>query len=41
MYARTIAALFLHLVRDGAIAPDFADDIVSGCCVAKPAGVSA
>ena len=41
MYARTITALFLHLVKDGAIAPDFADDIVAGSCVARPAGVSA
>ncbi len=39
MYARTISALFLHLVKDGAIAPDFADDIVSGSCIARPAGL--
>jgi NAD(P) transhydrogenase subunit alpha len=41
MYARTLTALFLHLVKDGAIAPDFDDDIVAGSVVARPAGAPA
>ncbi|MEO6461589.1 MAG: Re/Si-specific NAD(P)(+) transhydrogenase subunit alpha [Candidatus Eisenbacteria bacterium] len=41
MYARTITALFLHLVKDGALVPDFADDIVAQSCIARPAGLPA
>ena len=41
MYARTLMALFLHLVKDGVIAPDFDDDIVAGSVVARPAGAPA
>ena len=41
MYARTIAALFLHFVKDGALRPDFDDDIVQGSCVARPVGTPA
>ncbi len=36
MYSRTIAAFVLHLVKDGALAPDFADDIVRESCIARP-----
>jgi NAD(P) transhydrogenase subunit alpha len=36
MYARTALELFLHLLKDGALAPDFADDIVAGSCIARP-----
>lgn len=36
MYARTASALLLHLVKDGALSPDFADDIVAGSCIARP-----
>ena len=41
MYARTAMALLLHLVKDGAIAPDFDDDIVRESCIARPEGVRA
>jgi len=33
LLARNVANLLLHLVKDGAIAIDFADDITKGCCV--------
>lgn len=40
MYSRTIAALVLHLVKDGALAPDFTDDIVRDSCIARPGEAS-
>jgi NAD(P) transhydrogenase subunit alpha len=33
LLARNVANLLLHLVKDGSIAIDFADDITKGCCV--------
>jgi len=33
LYARNVANLLLHLVKDGAIALDFADEITKGACV--------
>jgi NAD(P) transhydrogenase subunit alpha len=33
LYARNVANLLLHLVKDGAIALDFTDDITKGACV--------
>jgi NAD(P) transhydrogenase subunit alpha len=33
LLARNVANLLLHLVKDGAIAIDFADEITKGCCV--------
>jgi len=33
LYARNVANLLLHLVKDGAIALDFEDEITKGCCV--------
>jgi H+-translocating NAD(P) transhydrogenase subunit alpha len=33
LYARNVANLLLHLVKDGAINPDFNDEITKGCCV--------
>jgi NAD(P) transhydrogenase subunit alpha len=33
LYARNVANLLLHLVKDGAINLDFADDITKGCCI--------
>jgi NAD(P) transhydrogenase subunit alpha len=33
LYARNVANLLLHLVKDGAIVLDFADEITKGCCV--------
>jgi NAD/NADP transhydrogenase alpha subunit len=40
MYSRTIAAFVLHLVKDGALAPDFTDDIVRDSCIARPGDAS-
>ncbi len=34
MYARNVASLLLHMVRDGALRVDLADEIVQGACVA-------
>jgi proton-translocating NAD(P)+ transhydrogenase subunit alpha len=33
LYARNVANLLLHLVKDGAINLDFEDEITKGCCV--------
>jgi NAD(P) transhydrogenase subunit alpha len=33
LYARNVANLLLHLVKDGAIVIDFEDEITKGCCV--------
>ncbi len=33
LYARNVANLLLHLVKDGAIVVDFEDEITRGCCV--------
>jgi H+-translocating NAD(P) transhydrogenase subunit alpha len=33
LYARNVANLLLHLVKDGAINLDFADEITKGCCI--------
>jgi NAD(P) transhydrogenase subunit alpha len=33
LYARNVANLLLHLVKDGAIKLDFEDEITKGCCV--------
>ncbi len=33
LYARNVANLLLHLVKDGAIVLDFDDEITRGCCV--------
>jgi NAD(P) transhydrogenase subunit alpha len=33
LYARNVANLLLHLVKDGAIVVDFEDEITKGCCV--------
>jgi NAD(P) transhydrogenase subunit alpha len=33
LYARNVANLLLHLVKDGAIVLDFDDEITKGCCV--------
>jgi H+-translocating NAD(P) transhydrogenase subunit alpha len=33
LYARNVANLLLHLVKDGAIVIDFDDEITKGCCV--------
>ncbi len=35
LYARNVAALLLLLTRDGTFAPDFTDDLVSGCCLLR------
>ena len=37
MLSRNLSALLLHLVKDGALVFDFADDITAGACVARPA----
>jgi len=34
MYARNVASLLLHMVKDGALVVDLQDEIVSGACVA-------
>ena len=36
MLSRNLSALLLHLVKDGALALDFTDDITAGACVARP-----
>jgi NAD(P) transhydrogenase subunit alpha len=36
MLSRNLSALLLHLVKDGALALDFTDDITAGSCVARP-----
>jgi proton-translocating NAD(P)+ transhydrogenase subunit alpha len=41
MLSRNLAALVLLVVKDGALALDFGDDIVAGACVARPAPVTA
>jgi NAD(P) transhydrogenase subunit alpha len=41
MLSRNLSALLLHLVKDGAPALDFTDDITAGACVARPAGAHA
>lgn len=33
LYARNVANLLLHLVKDGAVNLDFEDEITKGCCV--------
>jgi NAD(P) transhydrogenase subunit alpha len=33
LYARNVANLLLHLVKDGAISLDFNDEITKGCCI--------
>ncbi|MDQ6722304.1 MAG: Re/Si-specific NAD(P)(+) transhydrogenase subunit alpha [Candidatus Dormibacteraeota bacterium] len=33
LYARNVANLLLHLVKDGAIKLDFTDEITKGCCI--------
>jgi NAD(P) transhydrogenase subunit alpha len=33
LYARNVANLLLHLVKDGAISLDFEDEITKGACV--------
>jgi NAD(P) transhydrogenase subunit alpha len=33
LYARNVANLLLHLVKDGVIVVDFEDEITKGCCV--------
>ena len=33
LFARNVANLLLHLVKDGAIKLDFEDEITKGCCV--------
>jgi len=33
LYARNVANLFLHLLRDGKLEVDFEDEITRGCCV--------
>ncbi|HEY8635411.1 MAG TPA: Re/Si-specific NAD(P)(+) transhydrogenase subunit alpha [Candidatus Dormibacteraeota bacterium] len=33
LYARNVANLLLHLVKDGAINLDFSDEITKGCCI--------
>jgi NAD(P) transhydrogenase subunit alpha len=35
MYSRNISALFLHLVKDGKLAPDFADEITRESCFTR------
>ncbi len=39
MYARTLAALVAEFTAEGAFAPDFADEIVQGACVAHGGAV--
>ncbi|HEV2105533.1 MAG TPA: Re/Si-specific NAD(P)(+) transhydrogenase subunit alpha [Candidatus Eisenbacteria bacterium] len=34
MYARNVSALLVHLVKDGALTPDFGDEITRGTCLA-------
>jgi H+-translocating NAD(P) transhydrogenase subunit alpha len=41
MLSRNLSALLLHLVKDGAPALDFTDDITAGACVARPTGAPA
>src|SRR5262249_42363026 len=44
MYSRNISALFLHLVKDGKLEPDFDDEITRESCFtrgAKPAEMAA
>ena len=41
MLSRNLSALLLHLVQDGAVKLDFADDITAGACVARPVGATA
>jgi NAD(P) transhydrogenase subunit alpha len=33
MYARNVAALLELMLADGAIAPDYSDEIIADCCV--------
>jgi NAD(P) transhydrogenase subunit alpha len=33
VYARNVANLLLHLLRDGEVKLDFEDEITRGCCV--------
>jgi NAD(P) transhydrogenase subunit alpha len=35
LYARNITNLLLLLIKDGALAPDWDDEIVSGCCLLR------
>lgn len=35
LFARNVANLLLLMTKDGAFAPDFADDIVVGCCITR------
>jgi NAD(P) transhydrogenase subunit alpha len=35
MYSRNLAAFVALLIKDGALAPDFADDIVAACAVTR------
>ncbi len=39
LYARNVANLLLLLVRDGAFAPDFDDEVVAGSCVTRDGAV--
>ncbi len=41
MLSRNLSALLLHLVKDGALALDFTDDITAGACVARPRALGA
>jgi NAD(P) transhydrogenase subunit alpha len=35
LYARNVTNLLLLLIKDGALAPDWDDEIVSGCCLLR------
>jgi NAD(P) transhydrogenase subunit alpha len=35
LYARNVTNLLLLLIKDGALAPDWTDEIVSGCCLLR------
>jgi NAD(P) transhydrogenase subunit alpha len=35
LYARNVTNLLLLLIKDGALAPDWSDEIVSGCCLLR------
>jgi NAD(P) transhydrogenase subunit alpha len=41
LYARNLVQLLELMIRDGAIAPDWDDEILAGCCVTRDGQVFA
>lgn len=39
LYAKNVANLIALMVRDGAVAPDFGDDVIAGACLTHDGGV--